>query len=109
MDLSPSGRPSAQDRAAGSQAFIRTEHWPVARHLHAPLTELASPGDEVIMSMAGHPSRAMLSRYSHVQMGAKRRALDKIAARQRAAEEERKEEPTHRHQTASTTESGAVQ
>src|ERR1035437_4754384 len=31
-------------------------------------------GDEVIMSIAGHVSRAMLSRYSHVRMEAKRRA-----------------------------------
>jgi hypothetical protein len=34
----------------------------------------------------------MLSRYSHVRMEAKRRALDEIAARQRAADEKRKEE-----------------
>jgi len=31
----------------------------------------------------------MLSRYSHVRMQAKRRALDEIAARQRAADEKR--------------------
>ena len=49
-------------------------------------------GDEVIMSIAGHVSRAMLSLYSHVRMEAKRRALDEIAARQRAADEKRKEE-----------------
>jgi hypothetical protein len=41
-------------------------------------------GDEVIMSIAGHVSGAMLSRYSHVRMEAKRRALDEIATRQRA-------------------------
>jgi len=45
----------------------------------------------VIMSIAGHVSRAMLSRYSHVRMEAKRRALDEIAARQRAADEKRKD------------------
>jgi hypothetical protein len=33
----------------------------------------------------------MLSRYSHVRMEAKRRALDDIAARQRAADEKRNE------------------
>ena len=44
-------------------------------------------GDEVIMSIAGHVSRAMFSRYSHVRMEAKRRALDEIAARQGAADE----------------------
>jgi hypothetical protein len=42
-----------------------------------------------IMSIAGHVSRAMLSRYSHVRMEAKRRALDEIAAQQRAADEKR--------------------
>ena len=49
-------------------------------------------GDEVIMSIAGHVSRAMLSRYSHVRMEAKRHALDEIAARQCAADEKRKDE-----------------
>ena len=58
------------------------------------VTELAESGagDEVIMSIAGHASRAMLSRYSHVRMEAKRRALDEIAARQRTADEKRKQE-----------------
>jgi hypothetical protein len=57
------------------------------------VTELAESGagDEVIMSIAGHVSRAMLSRYSHVRMETKRHALDEIAARQRAADEKRKE------------------
>ena len=49
--------------------------------------ERAGPDDEVIMSIAGHVSRAMLSRYSHVRMEAKRRTLDEIAARQCAADE----------------------
>src|ERR1019366_8446406 len=49
-------------------------------------------GDEVIMSIAGHVSRAMLSRYSHSRMEAKRRALDEIAARHRAADEKLKAE-----------------
>src|ERR1017187_173171 len=48
--------------------------------------------DEVIMSIAGYVSRAMLSSYSHVRMEAKRRALDEIATRQRAADEKRKPE-----------------
>jgi hypothetical protein len=34
---------------------------------------LARLNDEVIMSIAGHVSRAMLSRYSHVRMEANRR------------------------------------
>jgi hypothetical protein len=49
-------------------------------------------GDEVIMSIAGHVSRAMLSRYSHVRM----EALDEIAARQRAADEKRKNDAERR-------------
>jgi hypothetical protein len=57
------------------------------------VTELAESGagDEVIMSIAGHVSRAMLSRYSHVRMEAKRRALDEIAARQCAADEKNRD------------------
>jgi hypothetical protein len=66
------------------------------------VTELAESGagDEVIMSIAGHVSRAMLSRYSHVRMEAKRRAVDGIAARQRAADEKRKKEAEQRQVTA---------
>ncbi len=61
---------------------------------HTLITELAESGagDEVIMSIAGHVSRAMLSRYSHVRMEAKRRALDEIYVRQRTADEKRKKE-----------------
>jgi hypothetical protein len=52
------------------------------------------------MSIAGHVSRAMLSRYSHVRMEAKRRALDKIAKRQCAPDERRKGEDERREQAA---------
>ena len=54
-------------------------------------TQLAESGtgDEVIMSIAGHVSRAMLSRYFQVRMEAKRNALDEIVVRQRAAEKRR--------------------
>jgi hypothetical protein len=48
------------------------------------------------MSIAGHVSRAMLSRYSHVRMEAKRRALDGIAARQSAADQKRKNDAERR-------------
>jgi hypothetical protein len=56
---------------------------------HTLVTELAESGagDEVIISHAGHVSRAMLSLYSHVRMEAKRQALDEIAARQNTADE----------------------
>ena len=61
------------------------------------------------MSIAGHVSRAMLSRYSHVRMEAKRRALDEIAARQCAADEKRKEEAERREQVAAVSQSAVVQ
>lgn len=69
----------------------RFNHTPRSNR-HTLVTELAESGagDEVIMSIAGHVSRAMLSRYSDVRMEAKRRALDEIAARQRAADDKRK-------------------
>jgi integrase len=69
---------------------------------HTLVTELAESGagDEVIMSIAGHVSRAMLSRYSHVRMEAKRVALEEIAARQRAADKKRKSKLERLQQTA---------
>ena len=66
-------------------------------------------GDEVIMSIADHVSRAMLSRYSHVRMEAKRRALDEIAARQCTADEKRKEEAERQTQIADCSGSALVQ
>ena len=68
---------------------------------HTLVTELAESGagDEVIMSIAGHVSRAMLSRYSHVRMAAKRRALDEIANNQRTADEKRKDEAERQAKT----------
>jgi hypothetical protein len=78
---------------------------------HTLVTELSESGagDEVIMSIAGHVSRAMLSRYSHVRMEAKRRALDEIATRQRAADEKRKEEAKRQQQAAVATQAAVIQ
>ena len=99
---SPSGRLCPKTRRAHHVAQNGVDQGPQEAgvkgrwhdHRHASVTELAESGagDEVIMSIAGHVSRAMLSRYSHVRMEAKRRALDEIAVRQRAADEKRKEE-----------------
>ena len=63
----------------------------------------------LIPDAAGHVSRAMLSRYSHVRMEAKRRALDEIAARQRAADEKRKDDAERREQAAVASQSAVVQ
>ena len=61
------------------------------------------------MNIAGHVSRAMLSRYSHVRMEAKRRALDEIAARQCAADEKRKKEAEHQQAAAVVCQSAVIQ
>ena len=66
-------------------------------------------GDEVVMSIAGHVSRAMLSPYSQVRMEAKRRALDEIAARQRVADEKRKSEAEQRDQAAVASQPAVIQ
>jgi integrase len=44
------------------------------------VTELAESGagDQTIMDIAGHVSRQMLARYSHIRMEAKRKALERI-------------------------------
>jgi integrase len=83
----------------------------LARAWHTLLTALAESGagDEVIMSIAGHVSRAMLSRYSHVRMEAKRRALDEIAARQNAADDKRQKKPEVQSQAALPSQSEVVQ
>ena len=78
---------------------------------HTLVTELSESGagDEVIMSIARHVSRAMLSRYSHVQMEAKRRALNEIAARQRTANEKRKADAEQQQAEAVVPQSAMLQ
>ncbi len=48
---------------------------------HHAITELAESGasDQTIMSIAGHVSRKMLDRYSHIRMEAKRNALEVLS------------------------------
>jgi integrase len=49
---------------------------------HCAITQLAEGGasDATIMSVAGHVSKRMLERYSHVRMEAKRQAMEALAA-----------------------------
>jgi hypothetical protein len=61
------------------------------------------------MSIAGQVSRAMLSRYSHVLMEAKRHTLDEIAARQCAADEKRYAEAERQQQAEVVSKSALVQ
>jgi len=60
---------------------------------HTLVTELAESGagDEVIMSIAGHVSRQMLSRYSHIRTEAKRDALEAVDRKRATVREQRKE------------------
>jgi integrase len=54
---------------------------------HCAITQLAENGasDSTIMAIAGHVSRRMLERYSHVRMEAKRIAMEALAASTKAA------------------------
>ena len=48
---------------------------------HTAITKLAESGasDSTIMALAGHLSRAMLERYSHIRMNAKRQAVESMS------------------------------
>jgi integrase len=48
---------------------------------HTLITELAEngEGDQTIMDIAGHVSKQMLARYSHIRMDAKRKALESVS------------------------------
>jgi integrase len=54
---------------------------------HCAITQLAESGaaDSTIMAIAGHVSRRMLERYSHVRMEAKRSAMETLATSTRTA------------------------
>jgi len=54
---------------------------------HCAITQLAKNGasDSTIMAIAGHVSRRILERYSHVRMEAKRIALEALAASTKTA------------------------
>jgi integrase len=54
---------------------------------HCAITPFAENGtsDSTIMAIAGHVSRRMLERYSHVRMEAKRNAMEALAASTRTA------------------------
>jgi integrase len=54
---------------------------------HCAITQLAENGasDSTIMAIAGHVSRRMLERYSHVRMEAKRKAMEVLATSTRMA------------------------
>jgi len=67
-----------------------TGRWHDTRH--TLVTELAESGagDQTIMDIAGHVSRQMLARYSHIRMEAKRKALEGIV---RKTQDDQKSHP----------------
>ena len=67
-------------------------------HMRAVRIAESGAGDETIMEIAGHVSRQMLSRYSHIGMEAKRKALAEVD-RQRAADKAQREK-AQRHAAA---------
>jgi integrase len=78
--------------------------WHDARH--TLITELAESGagDETIMAIAGHVSRQMLTRYSHIRTQAKRRALeDVLKGRQEARDLKAAEKEAEQRQDATYT------
>ncbi|HEY3444082.1 MAG TPA: site-specific integrase [Paludibaculum sp.] len=70
------------------------------------ITELAESGagDQTIMDIAGHVSRQMLARYSHIRMEAKRDALDALVRRRRAAQESPHAQSERSNRTLATAE-----
>jgi hypothetical protein len=98
--------PARENQAMSSAAAFPGRHVvliPLCR------TRSTRPATRLIMSIAGHVSRAMLSRYSHVRMEAKRRALDEVAARQRAADAKRQSETDRRQMAAAASPVAVVQ
>jgi hypothetical protein len=73
------------------------------------ITELSENGTsrEAIKSMVGHVSDAMVERYSHITMEAKRAAVEEIAKNQRAANKKWQKEMKKQQKPAAT--AGGVQ
>jgi integrase len=66
---------------------------------HTLITDLAEggAGDQTIMDIAGHVSRQMLARYSHIRMEAKRKALEGIKTVAVEETQQGTEEGTNEH------------
>jgi hypothetical protein len=55
---------------------------------HTALTKMAEAGvpESTMLALAGHMSRAMLERYSHIRMAAKREAVEALSLSRKPAE-----------------------
>ena len=49
------------------------------RHTFISRLAESQASDSTVMALAGHVSRAMMERYSHIRMEAKRRAVDDLS------------------------------
>ncbi len=52
-----------------------------AKRWHIVADDIKPPSEQTIMAIAGHVSRKMLERYSHIRMEAKRAALEALTGR----------------------------
>jgi integrase len=79
LDSLPRHKRGPQPRTLRRKAGLAGFQFHDLRH-HA-ITELAESGasDQTIMSIAGHVSREMLERYSHIRLEAKRRAVEVLS------------------------------
>jgi integrase len=57
---------------------------------HTAATKMAEAGipESTMLSLMGHMSRAMLERYSHIRMAAKREAVESLSVRPKTAKPE---------------------
>jgi hypothetical protein len=61
-------------------------HWHDPRHTFVSrLAENPAVSEETMMALAGHISRSMLARYSHISVAAKQAAIDALEAGRAAA------------------------
>jgi integrase len=63
---------------------------------HTAITKLAESGasDSTVMGIAGHLSRAMMERYSHIRMAAKRQAVESLSLKPKAEQDRPQGFPT---------------
>ena len=55
------------------------------RHTFISRLAESQASDSIVMALAGHVSRAMMERYSHIRMEAKRKAVDTLSGKDSTA------------------------
>jgi hypothetical protein len=65
------------ERTQGRKGILPLPRPPT--HVHIAACGVPQASDSTVMALAGHVSRAMMERYSHIRMAAKRRAVDDLS------------------------------